>query len=546
MRYTLFLMGISLMWVLPGAAADSCLNEICRQKHLQGRIIWFDAEANLRQLSSRKGVAETVRKCREANINTIIVDVKPLSGLVLYKSRIAPRLTSLNGVAYPRDYDLLRAVVDEGHKAGIAVHASINVFSEGSQSAGGGPAFKNRDWQCVQYEMDRCVCTSDGQKRSLRSADGPYQGDICAYGSNSGVIGDLPPDTTYVRVSGDGRASRAEQVIGRAHLCAPDGGFILLGNNDAGGWLKQTADSGAKFTLEGKAAMRRVSETDNLHQAVFVNPCNPDVQAYELSIMREIVEKYDVDGIVLDRMRYPNIYTDFSDVTRKQFESFIGKKVQSWPEDIFARPLVPGDIARGPLFKDWLKFRAQVIRDFLAQVRATVKSIRRGVQLGVYVGSWYPVYFDVGVNWGSPSHSAPDLDWWPNGYEETGYADLADYICTGCYYTYPTRKEALDKGEQEWKSVEAAAQESMNAVKDETFVYGSLYLRQYNGRPDKFLEAIRQCLDKTQGCMLFDLVYVRDYDWWSVLKQAFPKPVSAPHEAPSLLSQSRNGRPAGS
>ncbi|MCE5323448.1 family 10 glycosylhydrolase [bacterium] len=546
MRYILILIGISLMWVQPGAAANSNLSAICRQRHLQGRIIWFDAEANLRHLSSRKGVAETVRRCRDANINTIIVDVKPLSGLVLYRSRIAPRLTSLDGAAYPRDYDLLKAVVDEGHKAGIAVHASINVFSEGSQKAGGGPALRNRDWQCVQYDMDRAVCTSDGQSRQLHSADGPYPGNICAYGSNSALAGDLPPDTTYVRVSGDGQASRPEQITGRAHLAAPDGGFILLADKEAGAWLKHAAESGAKFTLKGEAAMRRVSETDNVHHAVFVNPCNPDVQAYELSIVREIVEHYDVDGIVLDRMRYPNIYTDFSDVTRKQFESFIGRKVSKWPEDVFARPLAPGDIERGPLFKEWLKFRAQVIRDFLAQVRHTVKSIRRGVRLGVYVGSWYPVYFDVGVNWGSPSHSAPDLDWWPDGYEETGYADLADYICTGCYYTYPTRREAQARGEEDWKSVEAAAEESMNAIKDETFVYGSLYLRQYNGRPDKFLKAVRQCLAKTQGCMLFDLVYVRDYDWWSVLKQAFPKPMNAPHEAPALLSQSRNSRSTGS
>ncbi|MHB9035067.1 MAG: alpha amylase family protein [Armatimonadota bacterium] len=542
MRYALLLIGLSLMWVSSGAAASSKLNSLCREKGLQGRVIWFDAEANMQELSTREGVAETVRKCRSANINTIIVDVKPLAGLVLYNSKIAPKLVSLDGKAYPRGYDLLKVVVEEGHKAGIAVHAAINVFSEGSQTMSGGPAFRHPDWQCVQFEMDRTVSASGGEKMALRSADGPYPGGMCVYGRNSYVMGDLPPGSVYVSVSSSGRVVHAEQVAGQARLSAPEGGFLLIGNNDSGAWLKQLADGGARFKLEGKSALRRVGETDNLHHAVFVNPCNPEVRAYELSLMREICRNYAVDGIVLDRMRYPNLYTDFSDVTRTAFEEFIGKKVENWPGDVFTRPLVPGDeLARGPLFKEWIKFRAKVIRDFLAEAKHTVKSVRPSVQLGVYVGSWYPVYFDVGVNWGSPSHSAPDLDWWPDGYEETGYADLADYLCTGCYYTHPTRKEALAKGDVEWKSVEAAAEESINAVGDETFIYGSLYLRQYRGRPKKFLEAIRQCLSKTQGCMLFDLVYVRDYDWWSVLKQAFPKPANAPHKAPAMLGKRRNG-----
>lgn len=531
------------MWVSSGATASSELNRMCRAKHLQGRVIWFDAEANLRELSTRKGVAETVRKCRSARINTIIVDVKPLSGLTLYNSKIAPKLVSSEGKAYPRGYDLLKTVVSEGHKAGIAVHAAINVFSEGSQKVSGGPALRHKDWQCVQYDMDRVLVTDDGTTMSLRASNGPYPGGLCAYGDNSNVIGELPPGTVCVRVAKDGRPIHVEVVTGQARISSPDGGFILLGDNDSGVWLKQMAEAGTHFKIEGKEVMRRVGEADNVHHAVFVNPCNPEVQAYELSLVREICENYAVDGIVLDRMRYPNLYTDFGDVTRSAFETFIGRKVKNWPQDVFARPVIPGrDVLRGPLFKDWLKFRANVIRNFMSKARNVVKSARHNAQLGVYVGSWYPVYFDVGVNWGSPGHCASDLEWWPDGYEETGYADLADYLCTGCYYTHPTRKEALAKGDEEWKSVEAAAEESMNAVADETFVYGSLYLYQYKNRPDKLLKAIRQCLSKTQGCMLFDLVYVRDYDWWDVLKKAFPKPANAPHEAPALLGKASSIR----
>ena len=162
------------MWVAPGVGADSRANELCREEGAQARIMWFDAEANLWQLSTREGVADTVRRCKDAGINTIIVDVKPLSGLVLYQSKIAPRLTESGGKPYPPDYDLLATVIDDGHKAGIPVHAAINVFSEGSQKVGRGVAFTHQDWQCVEYGMERTICASDGTSRRLVGGSAPW------------------------------------------------------------------------------------------------------------------------------------------------------------------------------------------------------------------------------------------------------------------------------------------------------------------------------------------------------------------------------------
>ncbi|MCL5103735.1 MAG: family 10 glycosylhydrolase [Armatimonadetes bacterium] len=528
------------MFVSSGAAANSKNNLVCKEKGLQGRLVWFDAEANMWQLSTRRGVADMVAKCKAANINTIIVDVKPLSGLVLYKSEFAPRLTIFEGKQYPRNYDLLQVVLEEGHKAGIAVHAAINVFSEGSQELAGGPAFKHPDWQCVHYDVDRFLSTDDGTNMKLTCTDGPYGGDqVCIYGKGARPSKNLPENTTYVRITREGDPIQYGTAAGKPKISTPEGGFLLVANGEAGAWLKKSAESRTRFHLDGKGVLKSVSELDNVHHAVFVNPLHPDVRAYELGVVKEICRRYAVDGLVLDRMRYPNIYADFSDITRKAFEGFMGQAVTNWPDDVFKRTPAPGDdVVRGPLFKQWIKFRAKVMRDFLAEVRETVKSVKPRAKLGIYVGSWYPMYYDVGVNWGSPNHSAK-LDWWPDGYEETGYADLVDYMCTGCYYTHPTREDAKASNDEEWKSVEAAAEESVNAVNDATFVYGSLYLYQYKGRPDKFLAAMNQCLDKTQGCMLFDLVYLRDYKWWDTLKQAFPVPAQAPHAVPGLLGMAK-------
>ncbi|AJY74308.1 family 10 glycosylhydrolase [Paenibacillus beijingensis] len=70
------------------------------------------------------------------------------------------------------------------------------------------------------------------------------------------------------------------------------------------------------------------------NDAVFVNPIHPEVVEHELSILREIVSGYGVDGIVLDRCRYPNIHADFSDRSREGFERYINQTVERWPYDI--------------------------------------------------------------------------------------------------------------------------------------------------------------------------------------------------------------------
>jgi len=528
------------MFISSNAVTGSVANKVAKQAGAQARIMWFDAEANVWELSTRAGVADMVRKCKSANINTIIVDVKPLAGVVLYNSKIAPKLRRFEGKAYPAKYDLLQTTIEECHKSGIPVYAAINVFSEGSRAIPGGPAHSHEDWQCLQYQVERKLVADDGTEAEIKTANAPFvKGQVCLYGEGSEAAGELPANTVYLRVTADGMIDQCGIASGLAHISAPEGGYLLLGSGKAGSWLKGLAKKQSSLRLEAKDAMVRTAQVGDVHHAIFVNPLHPEVRAYELSIIKEICSNYDVDGIVLDRMRYPNLYTDFSDISRREFEKMIGRSVENWPFDIIKRsPTASDDIIRGPLFKDWLKFRAKVMHDFIVEAREMVKSTKPDARLGIYVGSWYPLYYDVGINWGSPRNTA-EYEWWPQGYEQTGYADQVDFMCTGCYYVHPTRKDAIKAGDPEWMSVEASAQESINAVRDDTFVYASLYLMQYQDQPHRFTQAVKQCLKETQGCMLFDLVYVRNYDWWDILKSTFPNPAKAPHEVQGLLERLR-------
>mgnify|MGYP000270166603 CR=1 FL=1 len=66
---------------------------------------------------------------------------------------------------------------------------------------------------------------------------------------------------------------------------------------------------------------------DSGEEGAVANPALPAVQDHEIAIFKEVAQKYDFDGLLLDRARYDNIQSDFSDFSRGKFEAYIGK---SW------------------------------------------------------------------------------------------------------------------------------------------------------------------------------------------------------------------------
>jgi len=257
--------------------------------------------------------------------------------------------------------------------------------------------------------------------------------------------------------------------------------------------------------------------------AIFVNPINPEVIEYETNIIREIVSHYDLDGIVLDRCRYPNIYGDFSDRSRVAFEKHIGETIERWPFDIFELNEGTKGIKYGKHFPKWTEWRALNIKNFVKSARGLVKSIKPDIAFCIYVGSWYPLYYNEGVNWGSITYQ-PDIEWVSEQYHHSGYAEELDFIMTGCYYPEVTIKEA-EKNQRPapWYSVEGAMNMSLEAINASIPVVGSLYLKDFKENPEQFKKAIRMCKEKSKGVMLFDVVYLDEYKWWEELTEELRK-----------------------
>lgn len=553
--------------VVPGGAAaagrSEAIRHLIRARGLEARLLWMDLSANLARLDTPEEVAEIVRKAREAGFNTLIVSVKNHTGFVAYRSRLAPhvsqaqRITAWNympdGVIeyryadYPADYDLLQTVVDAARREGLTVLASINVFTEGSTAHQEGPAFQHPDWQTVYYDVYRVATAPNGSTRRIDAFNGTrYENYLVVYTPDQYNVAPTNRWGADVVVeSGIVTAILDRAVTDEPAPAIPPGGYVLSGHGTARTWILENLRVGDRVDIDQTRVEMTPAAQYTSSIATFVNPAHPEVREYELGLIRELITNYDIDGITLDYARYSNVYADFSDLSRQQFEAYIGQPVANWPEDIFQVTFAGNTkrIVPGPLFTRWIEWRAKNIYDFFAEAEQVVRSVKPDALFTAYVGSWYPIYYHEGVNWAANTY-IPPYDWASADYHKYGYATLVDFLMTGLYYSDITKEEALAHGGSSIYSVEGAAELSIEVTDGGTLVYGSIYAEMHappgaiRSRPDPtdFKRAVRMAADETHGVMVFDLVHLEPgfYDWWDAVAECFARPARAPHEIPGL------------
>ena len=274
-----------------------------------------------------------------------------------------------------------------------------------------------------------------------------------------------------------------------------------------------------------------------------MNPSIPEMQQYQIDILKEFVTKYpEIDGLIFDRVRYDEITSDFSELSKKQFEEYAGVTVENFPEDILSWYDENGKLrekwAPGKHFKKWVEYRAMVIHDFVEKTHKELKAIKPDLIIGDYTGAWYPTYFQVGVNWASKDYDpsqVPEYQWWATeDYKNAGYAELLDVYMTGLYYTMITkddvdkatgvvgqRSEAgMDNSLTYCYSVEGGAEIAKDITKGVVPVIGSIYVEQYLGDFTPFGPAVTQALKSTDGVMIFDIVHLNKHKLWDELETA--------------------------
>ncbi len=504
--------------------------------------MWVDATANIDRITTIEGVRDIVAHCKRANLNVIVLDVKPVSGQVIYNSKIAEHLTEWKGKKYS-NFDVLEAFVTEAHKAGIELAASLNVFAEGHKYFNVGLAYKKPEWQSTTYYVERNLVARDGSRLPIRAANESEDAARSTFYSATYVQEPSAVSGRKLAVTLD-ETMHVNGIIDPAlldgePLTAPEDGGMLTLENSAMDWASGHLKVGEATRFEALSRRIPVTTAPSEKVTAFVNPLNPDVRKYEISLLKEVAQNYNVDAIVFDRMRYANVFNDYSDLSRRSFEQWLGKPVPNWPEDILKFELKPGaGWKKGVLFKQWLEFRARVIREFAKEATEAIKEAKPSVQFGAYVGSWFTEYYGVGVNWGSDKFPVKTT-WASPRYNEAGYVEFLDWLITGCYYPLATKDQARQLKKEEGGTVEASAELSTIAVANATPVYAGLYALNYADKPLEFAKAINAAARNSQGVMLFDLSYIYDYGWWSIVEQAFPATAIAPHRVPDMVSRLR-------
>jgi len=172
--------------------------------------------------------------------------------------------------------------------------------------------------------------------------------------------------------------------------------------------------------------LRTLSEHARAHsdrvEGIFISPIHKGAVEHATKVIGDIASRYDVDGIHLDYIRYPNDEFDYSADALEEFRAEITSRVSGAERRDYASR------ARGrPLFytemfpQGWQEFRRARLTALLTKIRATVKSRRARAMLTAAV---FPDANDAAnrrfQNWG--------------GWLEAG---LLDAICPMAYTTDP-------------------------------------------------------------------------------------------------------------
>lgn len=409
-------------------------------KPAKARLVWIDAAANFKDYAnSQKKIADDMARIKETGFTGVIVEVRPTTGGLLFKSDVEGALTKVDAwvssqyvwLERTSSFDYLQAFIDAGKEVGLDVYAAINTMVGG----------KECPW-------------------SLGS-DGPL------------FSGKMSKDWATVVNTADG----------------------LVNCMDMG--------TGTKF----------------------LNPANDQVVDYLLGILEDLAA-YDVKGIILDRCRYDDndLQSDFSEVSRQKFEEFIGKKVNNWPDDVFAPGATKLSSPVTAMQKDWMTFRAKNIHDFMEKASNKVHSVNPDIRFGAYVGAWYSSYYYSGVNWASPKYNArTSYSWATDDYSKYGYADHCDIMIIGAY---ASTKSIY--GDGEW-SMQGFCKRANSLFKDDVPFIGGPDIGnstgfEEGGQGDLMPDIVDACINaSTEGMFFFDLCHIKMYDYWDDIKKAFDK-----------------------
>jgi uncharacterized lipoprotein YddW (UPF0748 family) len=170
-------------------------------------------------------------------------------------------------------------------------------------------------------------------------------------------------------------------------------------------------------------------------EGLYLSPVSPSAAAYTTSIVRDIADRYDLDGIHLDYIRYPREDFDYSSGTLTAFRAALADELREADRRRYDARAASGEplIYTQVFPQRWKAFRTERLTALLSAIRQAVKLIKPSALVSVAV-----------VPDAEEAAERRLQDW--RGWVDTG---LVDVICPMAYTADPAVFAAQIAGARE-------------------------------------------------------------------------------------------------
>jgi len=120
-------------------------------------------------------------------------------------------------------------------------------------------------------------------------------------------------------------------------------------------------------------------------EGIYLEPGDLEVQNYLLLIYQEVVEKYDLDGVHLDYIRFPASNYGYGERSRQRFEELYGIDALILVNSRYQASEWLGGKKYQFLLQEWDRWRTQQVTDLVRRVYEVVKNTKSWVKVSAAV-----------------------------------------------------------------------------------------------------------------------------------------------------------------
>ena len=147
------------------------------------KLMWVDATANIQRFNNKDTIDFYLTKLKDLGFTDVVVDMRPISGHVLYDSEFAPKLRKWKSDTIIYTFDYLGHYIKKGHELGLKIQTSLNTFVAGHNFFDTGVIYEEGkyDWASKVYRVDGKIIPITEEKQKYSAMVNPINQEFQTY-----------------------------------------------------------------------------------------------------------------------------------------------------------------------------------------------------------------------------------------------------------------------------------------------------------------------------------------------------------------------------